>query len=227
MKGERVDFVKTAEMGYDTFEKQTAANDGKFTFKEAMKNFGKGLLSPIKAIIQHPIMAIGTIAAMGAACIAVPVLAPILGIGFAGLSVLQLGKAIINTRKEYKNGNYDSAEKGFENIGAGTLNTVLSVLGLKSTAKIAAEAKFMNKNNLTVLTDAQRQEVALNTPKGFLNSVKENLSLITTKEGRSATIAQFKPQVMKERFTSFFKKTLKNVEVKETRKRRKRKKSTD
>ena len=27
-------------------EKNDASNDGKFTFKEAMKNFGKGLISP-------------------------------------------------------------------------------------------------------------------------------------------------------------------------------------
>ena len=212
---------KINELEADTFEKKVdASNDGKFTFKEALKNFGKGLISPIKAIIQHPIMALGTVALMGAACVAAPVLAPILGIGFAGLSVVQLTKALVNTTIDYKQGNYDNAEKGFENIGAGVLNTVLSVLGLKSTAKIAAEAKFMHKNNLTVLTDAQREEVALNTPKGLLNSIKENLSLITTKEGRSATIAQFKPQVMKERFNSFFKKTLKDIEVKETRKRK-------
>ena len=102
------EFVKT--------NKQDSSNDGKFTLKEALKNFGKGLISPITVAIKHPFATLATLAGVGVACMAVPVLTPILTVGFGALSLYQLGKSTVNTIKDYSNGNYDNAEKALREL---------------------------------------------------------------------------------------------------------------
>lgn len=174
--------------------KTDASNDGKFTTKEALKNFGKGLISPIKAVIDHPLIAIGTIAATGLACVAIPALTPILTLGFGALSLYEVGKGTYDAAKNYKNGEYDAAEKSFEKIGTGTIGTVLTTLGLKSSAKVSAEVKQANQLG-RALTNAEKLEISNKVKSGsYLDALKENLSIITTKEGRSALVANLNPK---------------------------------
>ena len=85
-----------------------ASNNGIFSKREAGKNFLKGIFSPLKAVIEHPIISIGTIATTGIACSLIPVLTPVMSIGFGALSVFQLGKGIFDSIVEYKKGNYDN-----------------------------------------------------------------------------------------------------------------------
>lgn len=196
--------------GNDEFVKNDTSNDGKFTFKEAMKNFGKGILSPVTAIIKHPVAALGMIAGVGTLCIAAPALAPVIGLGFAAASVVELTRGIGKTVKNYRNGQFDDAEKSFEKIGSGTVNTVLSLLGLKASAKTAAETKYLHNLNkgatekVHVLTAEQRAEAVSNLKGGYFDSLKENLSLITTKDGRAAILEQLNPTGMKERLSATF-----------------------
>lgn len=175
-------------------EKIDASNDGKFTKKEALKNFGKGLISPLKALIDHPLLALGTIAVTGLACFAVPVLTPILAVGFGALSLFEIGKGTYNAVKNYRKGEYDAAEKSFEKIGTGTIGTILTALGLKSSAKVAAETKQVNQLG-RMLTKAEKVAIHQEVSQGsMLSALKENLSIITTAEGRSALAAGFKPK---------------------------------
>ena len=175
-------------------EKIDASNDGKFTKKEALKNFGKGLISPLKALIDHPLLALGTIAVTGLACFAVPVLTPILAVGFGALSLFEIGKGTYDAVKNYRNGEFDAAEKSFEKIGTGTIGTILTALGLKSSAKVAAETKQVNQLG-RMLTKAEKVAIHQEVSQGsMLSALKENLSIITTAEGRSALAAGFKPK---------------------------------
>lgn len=184
----------------DTADKKDGSNDGKFTFGQALKNLGKGIISPFTAIIKHPIATIATLAGIGLACMAVPVLTPILTVGFGALSLFQLGKSTYKTIKDYKNGEYDKAEKGFEGIGQGIVGTVMTALGLKQSAKIAAESKVLVSTGAKALTNSQKAEIAAQVTKGGLKgALKENLSMFTTKQGLKAIANQFKPSSIKER----------------------------
>ena len=116
-----------------------ASNDGKFSQKEAGKNFIKGIFSPLKAVVEHPLITLGTIAATSVACSLVPIIAPVMSIGFGALSIFQLGKGIYNSVNEYKKGNYDNSEKAFEKIGQGVVGTATSLMSVKRNARIAEE----------------------------------------------------------------------------------------
>lgn len=189
----------------DTFKNSQSvnkSNNGKFDFSEAAKNLGKGIISPLTAIIKHPVATIGVLAATVAATTLVPVLGPLMAIGFGAASVYQIGKGTYDAAKNYKNGNYDDAEKSFDKIGQGIVGTVLTALGMKQGAKVANEAKTMNKLDTNILTHTQRSEIAANVDKnGFFSAVLDNLELITTKSGLKSVARQFKPSSIKTRFT--------------------------
>lgn len=113
----------------------TKANDGKFSFTEAAKNFGKGLISPITTLISSPENAlIGGSMIVGAA--ALGILCPPAGVVMAaaglygtaatvGAGVVQLSTA--------KNG--DDVEKAAGTFGLATFEGVTSFLGAKSALK--------------------------------------------------------------------------------------------
>lgn len=181
----------------DTTDK---SNNGKFDISEAGKNFLKGVISPITAVVKHPLMTAGIIGGTALACALVPVLAPITAIGFGAMSVYQLGKGFYNAGTLIANKEYDKAEKAFDEIGQGTVGVALTALGIKQSAKVAKEAKLMNELNVNVLTKAQKQAVATEISEGsYLNALKEIGSLFTTKSGLKATVSQFKPSNIAQR----------------------------
>ena len=209
---------------------ENKSNNGKFDFSQAAKNFGKGLISPITMMFKHPLATIGIIAATVAATSLVPVLGPLLAIGFGAASVYQAGKGVYEAAKNYKNGEYDEAEKSFDKIGQGVIGTALSLFGVKQSAKIANEAKLMKELNVKSLTHAQRTEIAQNVDKGgFFKALKDTMSLVTSKKGLKASFEQFKPTSIKTRFNELvecFKGNRNIVEEKEIRRTRKVKKMT-
>jgi hypothetical protein len=187
----------------DSFERTTKedkSNNGKFDISECAKNFAQGVLSPLKAVVEHPVATVGILGATTLACTLVPVLTPIMGVGFGALSVYQLGKGCYNAAKNYKNKEYDNAEKSFNQIGQGFVGTVTSALGLKQGAKVAKEAKLMNELGTQALNQAQKDAIALEVKNGsYADALKEVGSLFTSKEGLNATINQFKPSMIKAR----------------------------
>ena len=202
----------------DEFVKQTPkkdkvtdpTKDGKFSFWQAAKNLGKGLISPITVIFKHPVATLATLAGIGAACFMFPVLTPIITIGFAGLSVFQLGKALYQTGKNIANGNYDQAEKKFEDIGSSAVATALSFIGIKQGARVAMEAKAAAQVGAAGLNAAQRTEIATQVKAmSYKDACKEIASLFTSKDGYKTIGNQFKPGNIKERL-SIFKKMKEN-----------------
>jgi hypothetical protein len=77
-----------------------------FSIARASKNFLKGVVSPLTALIQHPVMAIGALALGIAACTMVPALVPVMVVGFGGLSLYQGAKGTLNAVQHYQKGDY-------------------------------------------------------------------------------------------------------------------------
>lgn len=180
----------------DTFEKkkEDKSANGKFDVSECIKNFAKGVLSPITAVVKHPLITVGTVAVTAAACTLVPVLGPIMAVGFGALSVFQLGKGVVNVVKYCKNGEYDNAEKSFNEVGQGAVGVAMGVAGIKQSAKVAKEAKLMSELGTTSLDSAQKAQIAQEVKNGTrLDALKEVGSLFTTKSGLKAVGKQFKP----------------------------------
>lgn len=185
-------------------------NNGQFDADVAANNFCKGLLSPITAIIKHPIATIGVVGATALACSVAPILAPATAIVFGAMGIYEFGKSSYNIVKHSASGEYDKAEKDFEGLGQGTINTVLTALGMRQSARVTKEAQLLSETKATKLSVEQiskiKEEVKSLT---LFKSFKESLKLYTTKEGRQAFMYQFKKPVIKERLQD-----LKNIIIK-------------
>ena len=173
------------------------SNNDKFDFSECAKNFAKGVLSPLTAVIKHPIATIATIATTAVACTVVPVLGPIMAVGFGALSVFQLSKGVVDIIKNIKNKNYDKAEKSFSEVGQGTIGIALTLLGSKQNAKVAKETKLMSELDIASLSNTQKTQIAKEVKNmSKLDAFKETMSLFTSKSGLKALKTQFKPSNM-------------------------------
>ena len=165
-------------------KKEDKSSNGKFDVSECVKSFAKGVFSPLTAIIKHPVATIGVVAATIAACTLVPVLGPIMAVGFGALSIFQIAKGVVDIVKNCKQGECDEVEKSFETVGQGTIGVAMTALGLKQSAKVAKEAKMMSELGVTSLTKAQKTEIALEIKNGtYFNALKEISSLLTSKTG--------------------------------------------
>jgi len=122
-------------------------DDGKISFGEKLKNFGKGLISPVTNLLSSPKnFLIGTVMiAGGAALLAITggAAAPIMVALGVTAGAVQLGTGI------YKAANAKTdaeAEAAWQGMGAGTTSVGLSVLGSKSAlkgAKIKPQGGFI------------------------------------------------------------------------------------
>ena len=185
-------------------------NNGEFDANVAANNFCKGLLSPITAIIKHPIATIGIVGATALACSVAPILAPATAIVFGAMGIYEFGKSSYNIVKHSASGEYDKAEKDFEGLGQGTINTVLTALGMRQSARVTKEAQLLSETKATKLPVEQISKIKDEVKSLTLfKSFKESLKLYTTKEGRQAFMYQFKKPVIKERLQD-----LKNIIVK-------------
>lgn len=184
-------------------------NNGQFDANVAANNFCKGLLSPITAIIKHPIATIGVVGATALACSVAPILAPATAIVFGAMGIYEFGKSSYNIVKHSASGEYDKAEKDFEGLGQGTINTVLTALGMRQSARVTKEAQLLSETKATKLSVEQISKIKDEVKSLTLfKSFKESLKLYTTKEGRQAFMYQFKKPVIKERLQD-----LKNIIV--------------
>ena len=184
-------------------------NNGQFDADVAANNFCKGLLSPITAIIKHPIATIGVVGATALACSVAPILAPATAIVFGAMGIYEFGKSSYNIVKHSASGEYDKAEKDFEGLGQGTINTVLTALGMRQSARVTKEAQLLSETKATKLSVEQISKIKDEVKSLTLfKSFKESLKLYTTKEGRQAFMYQFKKPVIKERLQD-----LKNIIV--------------
>lgn len=209
-KSKTVSYFTAMDGKADSFVKQDGSNDNRFTVKEALKNFGKGIISPIKSLINHPFASLGMIAGVATLCFAVPALAPIMTLGFGALSLYEVGKGTYNAVKEYKNGNYDNSERAFEKIGTGVVGTVLTVLGLKSSAKSAVNIVDSHKAGRPLSALEQLKNAERVDKNGLLSALKDNLKIFS-KDGFGAIAESLKPRNIIARFTGLINKVKTNT----------------
>lgn len=201
---------KAAVQTFTSHRNFDKTNNGQFDANVAANNFCKGLLSPITAIIKHPIATIGVVGVTALACSVAPILAPATAIVFGAMGIYEFGKSSYNIVKHSASGEYDKAEKDFEGLGQGTINTVLTALGMRQSARVTKEAQLLSETKATKLSVEQISKIKDEVKSLTLfKSFKESLKLYTTKEGRQAFMYQFKKPVIKERLQD-----LKNIIVK-------------
>ena len=127
-------------------------DDGKISFKEKVKNFGKGIVAPFKAMVSSPkniaitvasaAAAAGLIAVTGGAAAPVLVAAGLIGGG------VQIGKGIYKQATAKTDAQAASA---WQDMGSGTVTVGLSAAGAKSSLKAAKVVNADAAKNMSVL----------------------------------------------------------------------------
>lgn len=135
-----------------SFEKNDSANDGKFSAKEALKNFAKGLVSPITSMFssgKNFLISSSIFAGTSALVVATNgAIAPVLVAAGVVMGAVQAGKAALKIAKA-KNG--DDVEKAFYDIGGATTAVGLSTLGAKTSLRqVGMQTEKMNVFKSTV-----------------------------------------------------------------------------
>lgn len=150
-------------------------DDGKISFKEKMKNFGEGLVKPIKNIFASPknmLITAATIAG-GAALIALTsgAAAPVMvAAGLIGGAV-QIGKGIykqVNAKTD------NEAKQAWQEMGTGTFTLGVSAAGAKSSLKAA---NVDGAKDMSVLKAAGKCLIDL--PKNIKTSFKNISSKVS------------------------------------------------
>ena len=119
-------------------KKDYSADDGKISFGDKLKNFGKGLISPVTNMFKSPknfLIGAGMIIAGAALVVATGgAAAPVLvAAGVAG-GAIQFGTSAVKAA----NAKTDAeAEQAWQGMGAGTSSVALSVAGAKTSLKAA------------------------------------------------------------------------------------------
>lgn len=162
-----VDAVTDGVLGIDNSKPSTdGKDDGKISGWDKFKHFCKGAFAPVKNIIKHPFKTLGTGLIIGAAlkglaaiglgavtAVAGPVM---LVAGLAiGIGTLAYGAVKANTAKTD-----GDAKAAWENIGTGTITTVLSAIGLRKMYK-AAHAKTKAFPESNKYSNVDKKAVAL------------------------------------------------------------------
>ena len=159
-------------------DKNTNLDDGKISFKEKIKNFGKGIVAPIKNIFASPKnIAITAATALGCAALigitggaAAPVL---VAAGLIGGGV-QIIKGI---QKQAKATTDAQAEQAWQDMGSGTFTVGVSALGAKSSLKAAGT----DVTGMSALKAAGKciTDVPKNISTGF-STAKANIANFST-----------------------------------------------
>lgn len=155
-------------------DKHNNLDDGKISFKEKVKNFGKGLIAPIKNMFSSPKnIAITAVSALGCAALigltggaAAPVL---VAVGLIGGGV-QIVKGI---QKQAKAKTDAQAAQAWQDMGSGTFTVGVSALGAKTSLK----ANGANVSGMSTLKAAGKciADVPKNISTGF-STAKVNIS---------------------------------------------------
>lgn len=157
-------------------------DDGKISFEEAMKSFGKGLIGIVKSVIKHPIITLTTIGLGTAATIAtggavMPVFVTagtILGAGQLAYGIFSAANA--QTDKD--------AKIAFETMGNATFSIASSALSAKSALNMASKAGVSSAKNFEELNTIESViQCFKSSPEAIMQSganIKGNYLTLTT-----------------------------------------------
>lgn len=150
-------------------------DDGKISFKEKIKNFGEGLVKPIKTIFSSPKNMVITAASIagGAALIALTggAAAPVMvAAGLVGGTV-QVGKGIykqVNAKTD------NEARMAWQDMGSGTFTIGASAAGAKSSLKAAKVDGAKNMSTIKAIG-----KCLVDSPKNIKTSFKNISSKVS------------------------------------------------
>jgi hypothetical protein len=196
----------------------------RFSIFGAAKQFFKGTLRPIATMLKHPFMTAGALAATVAVASFAPVVIPIMVLAGLALGGKQILGGVKNAVSEYQAGNYGAAEKAFGDIGEGAFTFGTSALGVRTGGAIAAEARATNSALKTATTAADKVkavEAGLDAAVkvrqgGWFNALKENVKLVTSREGWQASWSQLNPRNVVSNFRAIGKETVRMFKEKPT-----------
>lgn len=128
-----------------------AADDGKISFADKLKNFGKGLISPITSMFSSPknfLIGAATIVGIGALTVATGgAITPLLVAGGVAIGGIQFAKGAIGAATAKTDA---EAEQAWQNMGTGTVTVAGSVAGAKGALKAAGyETEGLNALSAT------------------------------------------------------------------------------
>ncbi len=157
-----------------TTAKSIDADDGKISFKEKIKNFGKGIVAPIKNIFSSPkniaITAVSALACAAIIGVTGGAAAPV----FVAAGLLGGGAQIIKGIQKQSKATTDAqAKEAWQDMGSGTFAVGVSALGAKSSLK----ASGTNVKGMSTIKAAGKciADVPKNLSKGF-KTAKINVS---------------------------------------------------
>ncbi len=112
------------------------ADDGKISFGQKIKSFGKGIISPITNMFKSPANflkgALGIAAGAGLIAITGGAAAPIMvaaGVGLGGVQIVKGAAGAMSAKTDAE------AQKAWENMGSGTFAVAGSIAGAKAAVK--------------------------------------------------------------------------------------------
>lgn len=167
---------KPAEVAINAI--QNSLNDGRFSLKVALKNYLKGIVSPVTAMFKSvKSFVFGAVAIAAASGLCALGLAPLLvAIGLM-TGVLQAGKAVYKFTSA-KNG--DDVEKAFYDAGSATSSLGLSLMGARASLRNAG----VNTDKMTLLKAVIEnfKQIPSSLSKGA-NAFKAGMLRFSAKDG--------------------------------------------
>jgi len=171
-------------------------DDGKISFKEKMKNFGVGLVAPIKKMFSSPknIAITALSIAGGAALIALTggAAAPVMvALGIAGGGI-QIGKGIykqVNAKTDAE------AQQAWQQMGSGTFTVGVSAAGAKASLKAAGISNAKNTSVLSAIGQCFKS-LPSNISKSFKTAGQNISGIITSVKSSAANSKNLNPDVI-------------------------------
>jgi hypothetical protein len=181
---------------------ETPGQDDPFSMKQAAKNLLKGMVSPVTALLKHPVKALAMLAGTVVLATLAPVTVPLMLAGFAAMSLFQAGQGARHTFLRYQAGDIRGAENAFEEVGAGLVGVALSALGVRGSAAVAAESRVATRvisaqpSAVLEANLAGIKAAASAQTMTFRQALGENLKMFTTREGWQTVRASLKPSAL-------------------------------
>lgn len=117
----------------------TAALDGKFSIREAGKQFVLGVASPVTALVSSPknfVIGVGIISGIALLKVATgAVIMPVLVTVGVGYGVYRVSKAGVKIYKAYTSGNGDYAESAMYDLGSATVSFAAASAGARGSLR--------------------------------------------------------------------------------------------
>lgn len=183
-------------------------NQNRFRILHAFRHFMSGVISPVTAIFKHPAATLGLVGATVALGTLMSSTVPLMFIAGGMFSAWQMARGLTHIAGRYRKNDMQGAEQAFADIGAAFTGGLLTLLGVRSAAAVAAETKAASliamKPGTTVVEMANAGlQAAKNTRNmTFWQALNENMSIVTSSEGRQALFHQIKPGSLRLQFSS-------------------------